>query len=99
MTKKLTSEVLKTATFVSGLVGLANSDLTKASTELSKENWDKAILIEETNKGSKISIGIIVDSDVRTKIVAFEIHSSIKALLKKNNIKLDKLNVYVRGVK
>lgn len=38
MTKKLTNEILKTVTFVSGLVGLANVDANKAATELTKEN-------------------------------------------------------------
>lgn len=99
MTKKLTNEILKTVTFVSGLVGLANVDVNRTANELSKENWENAMEIQETDKGAIITVAIIVDVDVRTKVVAYEISSSVKNLMKKNNEKLSKLNIIVRGVK
>lgn len=55
--------------------------------------------IQETDKGAIITVAVIVDADVRTKVVAYEISSSVKNLMKKNNEKLLKLNVVVRGVK
>lgn len=99
MTKKLHNEVLKSVTFVSGVVGLANIDLTKSATALPKDKWEDSILFEETNKGNKISLAIIVDGDVRTKAITFEITSSIKDIMKKNKLKLDKVLVYIRGIK
>lgn len=99
MTKKLTNDILKITTLVSGIAGLTNVDLTKSSSKLAKEKWDQAILIEDTNKGTKISIAIIVDIDVRTKVIAHEVNSSIKDFFKKINIKLDKVNIYIRGIK
>ena len=99
MTKKMRNEILKSATFVSGLLGLASSDLNKTGRELPMEKWDDALKIEETPKGIRVSIGIIVDAEVRAKAVTYEIISSIKALLKKNNIKLDNILVYIRGAK
>lgn len=99
MTKKLTNEILRTVTFVSGLVGLANVDVNKSSSELSKENWNNSIEIVDTEKGHVITVAIIVDADVRTKVVAYEISSSLKNLMKKNNEKLAKVNIIVRGIK
>ena len=55
--------------------------------------------MEETNKGLKIALGIIINADVRARLVSFEINASIKKILKKNSIKLDKLNIFLRGIK
>ena len=97
--KKITKELLKTITFVPGLIGIANVDLTKSASALPEDKWTNGITAEETSKGLKICIAIIVDADVRTKVVSNELMLSMKTVLKLNRIKMDKINIYIRGVR
>lgn len=99
MNNKMHDKILKTIMLVSGMVGFATVDLSKKATLLPEEKFSDAISIEDTPKGFVISAAIIVDVDVRSKIISHEIHSSIKALMKENGFKIYKINIYIRGVK
>lgn len=99
MPNKILNELLKTITFIPGIVGLAAMDLKKSSNALKESDWHKAIEVSQVPKGFEVSIAIIVSKDIQTKIIAREVESSVKNLAKKNKTKLNNLNIYIRGVK
>lgn len=99
MPKQILEALLKSISFIPGINGLAAMDLSKTNGALKEESWEKGILIDETPKGLEISIAIIVEKDINTKIVAKEINQAVKVALKPGNQKLVNLNIYVRGVK
>lgn len=99
MIKELKGEILKVITKTSGLNGLTTINLNEASYSLLENKWEDSIKIEETNKGIIVSLGIIVMIEVRAKVVSYEISSTIKTICKNKQIKLAKVNIYIRGVK
>ena len=98
MEEKLKKKLLNSITMVSGLAGLSNIDFTKKSTSLPKEKWLDSMSFIETGKGLKISLAIVVNADIRTKVITYEIWSIIKSILKQQKIKTESINIYVRGV-
>lgn len=98
MTKKFQDNVLKAISFVPGLVGLSklNSDSNKP---LSDKDLLKGVAFEETKQGFYIRVGAIIDADVKAKIVAKELTSSIRQVAKATEFKIKKVIVYIKGVK
>ena len=99
MTQKFKNLLLKKVSFVPGLVGFAPIDFATKKKTLSKEEFSKGFSFEETSKGLIIRIAIIVDIDIRAKLVIKEINSAVKTICKTNNEKLNKVMIYVMGVK
>ncbi|NQZ66117.1 MAG: hypothetical protein HRT99_02775 [Mycoplasmatales bacterium] len=99
MTEKMKKEILMAATTTSGLNGLSTIDINKPGIELPKNKWINALNVENTPKGYVVSLAIIIDIEVRSKIVSYEISSTIKDLFKKKKLKLSKVNIYIRGIK
>jgi len=99
ISSKITNEISQTISYIPGLVGLASIDLTKNATVLNKDNFDKAILLDEVGSSTNISIAIIVTENVRSEVIVSEIESSIYSFAEKNDISISKIIVYIRGVK
>ena len=99
MPNKILNQLLKTITFIPGIVGLAAMDLKKSNNALKESDWNKSIEVSQVPKGFEVSIAIIVSKDIQTKMIVREVESSIRDLAKKNKTKLNDLNIYVRGVK
>ena len=99
MTQKFKNLLLKKVSFVPGLVGFAPIDFSVKKKTLSEEEFSKSFSFEETSKGLIIRIAIIVDIDIRAKLVIKEINSAVKTICKTNNEKLNKVMIYVMGVK
>ena len=99
MTQKIKNLLLKKVSFVPGLVGFAPIDFSVKKKTLAKEDFSNGFSFEETSKGINIRMAIIVDIDIRAKLVIKEINSAVKTICKTNNVKLDKVMIYVMGVK
>ena len=99
MDKKIFEEMIKQITFISGILNLTRADLSKKPIILPKSQWDESVIIKKTQKGLKIFIGIIVDVEIRSIVIAYEIVSSLKDLFKKNDININNIIIYIRGVK
>lgn len=99
MPNKILQSLLKTITFIPGIVGLAAMDLKKSNNSLKEADWIKALAVTEAPKGLDVSIALIISKEVQAKIVAREVEQSIRDLAKKHKTKLRTLNIYVRGVK
>jgi hypothetical protein len=99
MTEKIKNELIKKISYISGFVTFANVDISKKVIKVSKKKFEKAFNVEKINNKINISIGIIVDMNVRIKAVVSQIDSTIKNVYEKNNEKIDETIIYVRGVK
>ena len=100
MSETLQEELLKMISFIPGVVGLASADLTKSNMSLPEARWANGVDVEMITEGKySVSIAIIVNKDIKTKIVVSEIESSVSSLFKKNKLRLSDLNIFVRGVK
>lgn len=99
MPKQLLEALLKSISFIPGIVGMAAMDLSKTNGALKEESWDKGIQIIESPKGLDVSIAIIASKDINTKIIAKEINQAVKVSMKAAGTKLSSLNIYIRGVK
>lgn len=98
MTKKFQDEVLNVVSFVPGLIGLTKWD-SENSISLPKKDLIKGISFEETSEGLYIRIGAIIDVDIKAKIIAKELTSSIRQLAKNEDFKIKKVVVYIKGVR
>lgn len=99
MIDKIQNEIVSLVTFIPGIEGIASIDLSKSNSPLSEEEWLKGVSIIEGQKGYEISIALIVKRDVASKTVSHELDSAIRVAAKQNKFKIDKINIYVRGVK
>lgn len=99
MPNKILNSLLKTITFIPGIVGLAAMDLKKSNNSLKEPDWIKAVSVTETSKGLNVSIAIIISREIQTKIIVKAVETSVRDLAKKNKTKIGSLNIYVRGVK
>ena len=99
MNDKLKKDILNKVANTSGVAGFSNVNLDSKPTKLTEAKWTNALLIVEDGDKVSIDLSIITILDVRTKIITYEIASSIKALLLKNNNKLEKINIFIRGVR
>lgn len=99
MTTKIKKILLKKVSFVPGLVGLAPIDFSIKTKTLSEDKLSEGMSFEDTPKGVLIRIAIIIDIDIRAKLVVREINSAVKTICKNNNEQLNKVLIYVMGVK
>lgn len=99
MTKKFENDVIKAISFVPGLVGLVKMEAGSSSSMLNPKDWHKGLIFDEINNELYIRVGVIVDMDIRAKIIAKEITSAIKQLAKGSKYKIKKVKVYIRGVR
>ena len=99
MDKKIQQKIIETITMIPGLIGLANLNAKASSKALAEKDFSKGYDVLENKTGLDISLAVIVNGDVRTKVVVGDLKTTLIGTLKKENIKLNKLNVLIKGVK
>ncbi len=99
MTENLRSDLLKAISFVPGLIDLANIDFSQRPVALSGVQQAKGFSVIDTESGKNVYISAIIGTGIRAKVVAKEISSSVKNVFKNHNLKVNKINVYIRGVR
>lgn len=99
MIVKLKKDILNKVANTSGVAGFANVSLDTKPVKLTESKWENSIHIEEAGDKISIDLAILTILDIRTKVISYEIASSIKALLLTRNKKLGKINIFIRGVR
>ena len=98
MTVELKKEILNKVANTSGVAGFANINLDMKPVKLTEAKWENALNITEEGEKISIDLAILTILNIRTKVISYEIISSITDLLSKDN-KLDKINIFIRGVR
>ena len=85
---------------VSGVASMAGGFAGGISEVLSgKKNMAKGIKVDNTEKGIKIDVNIIVEYGARIPDVAYEIQNRVKkAIENMTGLKIDEINVHIQGV-
>lgn len=99
MSDKIQAAIVGLITFVPGIQGISTIDLTKSNIALNEEDWAKGVSISEGKKGFDVSIALIIKRDVSARTISQELDSAIRIMAKQEKVKIDKINIYVRGVK
>lgn len=99
MSKELINSIVNSVSFIPGIVGLSKIDLNKKRDALLEKDWPKSVLISESDKGFDVSIAFIVSREINSKTISKEVHSSISSIFENQAIQLNKINIYIRGVK
>ncbi|MCK5867324.1 MAG: hypothetical protein KAG14_02915 [Mycoplasmataceae bacterium] len=99
MTIKLKKDILNKVANTSGVAGFANVNLDTNSIKLTETKWENALHVVIDGDKISIDLAILTILDIRSKVISYEITSSIKALLLKNSKKLGKINIFIRGVR
>ncbi|WGI36353.1 Asp23/Gls24 family envelope stress response protein [Mesomycoplasma lagogenitalium] len=98
MIEELRNSLLEKISLIPGIYGFTsiNSD---ESELLGKSEWDKSIIIIKGNNGLKINLAVIILFSINTKATIKEVSSLVEYFLTSNNLKLESLNIHVKGVK
>lgn len=85
-----------------GVVGMASRKIVQDGWAelLRKDNYQKGVIVREEDGGLELDLYIIVSHGVKISEVVKEIQSKVKYELEKAlEIDIDKINVYVQGIK
>lgn len=89
----------KAASEVSGVYSMFGGFAGGISEVFGKKNYTKGIKVDNTEKGLKIDVNIIVDYGARIPDVAYEIQSRVKkAIENMTGLKIEEVNVHIQGV-
>lgn len=101
---KISDEVVatiagKAASEVEGVYSMAGGFAGGISEVFGKKNYTKGIKVDNTEKGLKIDVNIIVEYGARIPDVAYEIQNRVKkAIENMTGLKIDEINVHIQGV-
>lgn len=85
-----------------GVVGMASQKMLKDGFAdlLKKENYSKGVVVKEKNGLLDLDLYIIVSHGIKISEVVIEVQKKVKYVLEKSlEIEIEKVNVYVQGVK
>lgn len=89
----------KAASEVNGVYSMAGGFAGGISEVFGKKNYTKGIKVDNTEKGIKIDVNIIVEYGARIPDVAYEIQNRVKkAIENMTGLKIDEINVHIQGV-
>ena len=89
----------KAASEVTGVYSMAGGFAGGISEVFGKKNYTKGIKVDNTPKGLKIDVNIIVEYGARIPDVAYEIQNRVKkAIESMTGLKIDEINVHIQGV-
>ncbi len=89
----------KAASEVTGVFAMSGGFAGGISEVFGKKNYSKGIKVDNTPKGLKIDVNIIVEYGARIPDVAYEIQTKVKkAIESMTGLKIDEINVHIQGV-
>lgn len=101
MVEELRDQILEKISLIPGVYGFCNINSSDDAKPISlkKENWGNSIVIVRGINGLKINLSIILLFSVNVKTIVQEIKSLLEYFLSKNKLKLETLNVLIKGIK
>ncbi|MGZ9413451.1 Asp23/Gls24 family envelope stress response protein [Mycoplasma sp. 480] len=101
MVEELRNQLLEKISLIPGIYGFCNinTEANVLAKALKREEWEKSIFIIKGNNGLKINLAIILLFSVSVKTAVEEIKSVIEYHLQKNELKLETLNIHIKGIK
>lgn len=89
----------KAAMEVSGVYSMAGGFAGGISEVFGKKNYTKGIKVDNSEKGLKIDVNIIVEYGARIPDVAYEIQNKVKKSIENmTGLTIEEVNVHVQGV-
>ena len=89
----------KAAMEVSGVYSMAGGFAGGISEVFGKKNYTKGIKVDNSEKGLKIDVNIIVEYGARIPDVAYEIQNRVKKSIENmTGLTIEEVNVHVQGV-
>lgn len=89
----------KAASEVAGVYSMAGGFAGGISEVFGKKSYTKGIKVDNSEKGLKIDVNIIVEYGARIPDVAYEIQNRIKkAVENMTGLKIEEVNVHIQGV-
>lgn len=89
----------KSALEVKGVYSTAGGFAGGISEILGKKSYTKGIKVDNTEKGLKIDVNIIVEYGARIPDVAYEIQNKVKNSIENmTGLKIEEVNVHIQGV-
>lgn len=89
----------KAALEVKGVFSMAGGFAGGISEVFGKKTYTKGIKVDNTEKGLKIDVNIIVEYGARIPDVAYEIQNRVKkAIENMTGLSIDEVNVHIQGV-
>jgi len=89
----------KSALEVKGVYSMAGGFAGGISEVFGKKSYTKGIKVDNTEKGLKIDVNIIVEYGSRIPDVAYEIQNKVKnAIENMTGLKVEEVNVHIQGV-
>ncbi len=89
----------KSALEVNGVYSMAGGFAGGISEVFGKKSYTKGIKVDNTEKGLKIDVNIIVEYGARIPDVAYEIQNKVKNSIENmTGIKIEEVNVHIQGV-
>jgi len=89
----------KSALEVKGVYSMAGGFAGGISEVFGKKSYTKGIKVDNTEKGLKIDVNIIVEYGARIPDVAYEIQNKVKnAIENMTGLKIEEVNVHIQGV-
>ncbi|MGL5522113.1 MAG: hypothetical protein ACRDAW_02485 [Metamycoplasmataceae bacterium] len=101
MEKEITKNIIEAIEQIPGIIGFVELDL-ESNIKIENENdYCKAISIEINKDTKKVSIkiSIIISLLIAIENISNQVKESINFILKKKNLKLENINVFIKGVK
>ena len=89
----------KSALEVKGVYSMAGGFAGGISEVFGKKSYTKGIKVDNTDKGLKIDVNIIVEYGSRIPDVAYEIQNKVKNSIENmTGLKIEEVNVHIQGV-
>lgn len=89
----------KSALEVKGVYSMAGGFAGGISEVFGKKSYTKGIKVDNTEKGLKIDVNIIVEYGSRIPDVAYEIQNKVKNVIENmTGLKVEEVNVHIQGV-
>ena len=89
----------KAAMEVSGVYSMAGGFAGGISEVFGKKNYTKGIKVDNSEKGLKIDVNIIVEYGARIPDVAYEIQNRVKKSIENmTGLNIEEVNVHIQGV-
>ncbi len=89
----------KSALEVKGVYSMAGGFAGGISEVFGKKSYTKGIKVDNTEKGLKIDVNIIVEYGSRIPDVAYEIQNKVKnSIQNMTGLKIEEVNVHIQGV-
>ncbi|MGL5357657.1 MAG: Asp23/Gls24 family envelope stress response protein [Metamycoplasmataceae bacterium] len=101
MEKEITKNIIEAIEQIPGIIGFVELDFESNIKIETEDDYYKAISIEINKDTKKVSIkiSIIISLLISIENISNQVKESVNFILKKRNLKLENINVFIKGVK